>query len=114
MRLLLDAMFAAKLAVELRSRGIDATAIDGDSSFLALSDQKVFLIAQLECRVVVTENVRHFRPLAEQAYGVGDGHPGTIFVARSQHSVGSPLSALVQVAKDHPGDDDLRNRELWL
>lgn len=107
-------MFAAKLAVELRDRGIDATAIDGDSSFLALPDQKVFLIAQAECRVVVTENVRHFRPLAEQAFAAGDGHSGIIFVARSQHSVGSLLSVLVQVAKKHPTDDDLRNRELWL
>ena len=113
MRLLLDAMFAAKLAAELRDRGIDATAIDGDSSLLALSDQKLFVISQVECRVVVTENVRHFRPLAEQAFGAGDGHPGMIFVARSHHSFGSLLSALVQVAKDHP-DDDLRNRELWL
>lgn len=107
-------MISATVAERLMERGIEAAAIDGNRALVALPDIDVFAMAQRERRSVVTENVRHYRPLAAQAVDAGDGHCGVLYVASSRHGIGALLDLLERAAAQHPGDDDLRNREVWL
>ena len=64
MRLLLDEMYASAVAVELRARGHDVLSVhEADPVLGGASDAKVLSAAVSAERVLVTENVRDFRPL---------------------------------------------------
>ncbi|MFN8221747.1 MAG: DUF5615 family PIN-like protein [Gaiellales bacterium] len=78
MRLLLDEMFAAFIAVELRSRGHDVVSVH-ESPGSGTLDEDVFEFARSGGRAVVTENVVDFRPLAEALVGAGESHAGVVF-----------------------------------
>jgi predicted nuclease of predicted toxin-antitoxin system len=56
-KLLLDAMYSPERAVQLRRRGHDVVAARAFSDLEAASDVELLAVAQLEERVVVTENV---------------------------------------------------------
>ena len=82
MRLLLDEMFPPAVAEGLRRRGIDAVAIQETPSLRGLPDPEVFVVAQLEHRGLVTENISDFVPL-ESAWRAEheDPHHGLVLVA---------------------------------
>lgn len=95
-RLLLDEMFAAQIAAELRGRGYDVLALVADPDLRALTDPQVYEWATNRGRRVVTENVQDFRPLV--AAGAG---PGVLFTSsrtfpRSRRNPGPLLDALEQ------------------
>ncbi len=114
MRLLLDAMYAARIAAALVDQGVVAEAIDGDPALLGLPDEGVMDRARSRGLAVVTENHADFCRLGRAAIGSGLGHPGLVLVPAHRREVGWLLRELVRLAGEHPGDDDLRDREVWL
>jgi predicted nuclease of predicted toxin-antitoxin system len=64
LRLLLDEMYAPAVAVELRARGHDVLSVhEADPALVGAADSEVLSAAVSAERVLVTENVRDFRPL---------------------------------------------------
>jgi hypothetical protein len=118
LRLLLDEMLTPRVAVALREHGVDALAIQELPSLLGKADPHLLHVGRETRRVVVTNNVRDFRMLQRDAHAAGAWHQGIILIPStmpcSRRGVGRMVLALAAVAAAHPGDDDLRDRELWL
>ena len=92
MRLLLDEMYSASVAEQLRIRGHDVVSIH-DQGFRWLEgapDKEVFAAAQVEGRAVVTENVADFRHLEATALGRGDQYAGLVFTTNRRFPRGDP------------------------
>lgn len=111
--LLLDEMFAPRIAEQLRDRGHDVVALVADPSLRALSDPEVYRWAGDRDRRVVTENVRDFRTLV-----VADPHPGVLFTSsrtfpRSRRSTGPLVDALERWPQG-PAEAAFRPPEDWL
>jgi hypothetical protein len=113
-RLLLDAMYAARIAAALVEHGVEAEAIDGDPALLGLSDDGVMERARARGLVVVTENHADFCRIARMSVQTGVGHPGLVLVPAQRREIGWLIRELRRLAAEHPGDDDLRDREIWL
>jgi predicted nuclease of predicted toxin-antitoxin system len=118
-RLLLDEMLSPVIARELQARGYDAEAVAGHSDREALPDAEVLALARAQRRVIVTNNVRDFRPLhVEAVMPGGPGHYGMIFMAgnyrRTKSDIGRIIAALEAKMKQYPGDEALVNAEEWL
>ena len=119
MRLLLDEMFSPAIAQALRARGHDVEAIKEHQDWIGLSDRDVIALARREQRAIVTDNLRHFRPLhAELIAPGGEGHAGLVFVPtthrRTKADVGRLITALEAKLAEFPGEADLANGETWL
>ena len=119
MKLLLDEMLSPAIARELRSRGHDVEAVAGDPEREALPDPEVLGFARAEHRALVTNNLRDFRPLHQEAITPGGtGHYGMIFVPgsyrRTRADTGRIIAALEAILAQHPGEADLANGEAWL
>ena len=119
MRLLLDEMYTPAVAAELRARDHDVVSVhDGTHAFLAgASDADVLAAARREERVLVTENVRDFRPLESALLADGSHHAGLVYTSNRQFPRGDPattgrliraLDALLRAAPD------LRDRAIFL
>lgn len=82
MRLLLDEQLSAVIAEALRARGHDVVAAQepdrGD--WRGLDDTALFEVAQAEGRAIVTDNVAHFRVLAQQSLDAGRPHFGVLYL----------------------------------
>lgn len=92
--LLLDEMFAPRIADLLRARGHDVVALVADPQLRALADPDVYRWAGDQARRVVTENVRDFRSLV-----AADPLTGVLFTSsrtfpRSRASTGLLVDAL--------------------
>ncbi len=119
MKLLLDEILTPAIARELRSRGHDVQAVAGHPDREALSDLDLLLLARAEQRVVVTNNLRDFRPLHHEAILPGGaGHYGMIFIPgnyrRTKADTGRIITALEALLARYPGENDLVNGETWL
>jgi predicted nuclease of predicted toxin-antitoxin system len=118
-RLLLDEMLSPATARELSVRGHDVQSVAGHPEREALPDAEVLALARAERRVIVTNNVRDFRPLhAEAVMPGGPGHFGMIFMSgsyrRTKNDIGRIIAALETKLAQYPGEDDLANAEEWL
>lgn len=115
--MLLDEMLAPSIARGLRERNLDAVAVL-ELRLQGSSDASLIQIGRKTRRVIATKNVRDFRKLQNQSFADGDGHFGLILIASdvdcSRAATGRVVVMLARIAEHHPGDDDLRNRELWL
>lgn len=92
MKLLLDEMYSATVAEQLRARGRDVISIH-DPSHRRLEgapDEEVFATAAVEDRALVTENVPDFRRLEAQALVRGEQPPRLIFTTNRQFPRGDP------------------------
>lgn len=92
--LVLDEMFAPRIAELLRARGHDVLALVADPGLRALTDPDVYRWAGGQARRVVTENVRDFRSLV-----ASDPFPGVLLTSsrtfsRSRASTGVLVDAL--------------------
>lgn len=117
MRLLLDEHYTPEIAERLRRRGHDAVAVSERRELRGLADEVHF--ASSGRRAIVTENVGDFRPLLATAARAGTVNYGLICVSarrfpRSMDTVGRTIHALDALLRAHPGDDALRDREVWL
>lgn len=118
MRLLLDDMLSPDIEEPLRERGHDVQAIAGSAN-VELDDPEVMDLARSQQRVVVTNNVRDFRPLHIAAVQPGGaGHYGMVFTAgdfrRTKADTGRIVQALEAKLAANPGLEDLANAEDWL
>jgi predicted HAD superfamily phosphohydrolase len=118
-RLLLDEMFSPVIARELRKRGHDVESVAGTPGREAMSDPQVLALARAERRAVVTDNLRDYRPLHNEAIVPGgDGHFGMIFMPgtyrRTKADIGRIIAALEAILTEYPGETDLANGEAWL
>ena len=119
MKLLLDEMLSPVIARELRERGHDVESVAGNPGREAMSDTDVLALARAEHRAIVTNNLRDYRPLHNEAIVPGgDGHFGMIFMPgtyrRTKADIGRIIAALEAILAHHPGENDLANGEAWL
>jgi hypothetical protein len=118
-KLLLDEMLSPAIARELRERGHDVEAIAGHPDREALPDSEVLALSQAEHRAIVTNNVRDFGPLHNEAIiPGGTGHHGMIFIPgtyrRTKDDIGKIVTALEALLAQHPAEDGLANGEARL
>lgn len=119
MRLLIDEMYPAAIAEQLRRRGHDASALTERPEARSLSDAAIFALAHAERRVVVAANVVDFVPLANTAEQRGEVHHGLVLVDPMKFSRGKPRTVgrlvreLERLLDDEPGDR-ARSLRRWL
>ncbi len=119
MKLLLDEMLSPAIARDLRAHGHDAESVAGHPDRETLSDPEVLALSRAGHRALVTNNLRDFRPLHNEAISPGGaGHFGLIFMPgsyrRTRADTGRIVAALETVLSQYPGDRDLANGEAWL
>ena len=112
-------MYGPAVAAGLRGRGHDAASLH-DPAHAHLSgapDPEVLAVAIEEGRVLVTENVRDYRPLEGQLLAAGSHHAGLLYTSNRQFPRGDPATtgrlvrALDELLREAP---DLRDRSLFL
>lgn len=120
MRLLVDEMWPATLAEQLRRRGHDAVAVTERPDLAHRSDDVIFDQAGSEGRVVFTENVPDFVPLAIGVLSAGGTFPGLLLTSNAAWPRGNPrtlgrvVRALDAFLSAHPSDTALQGRMEWL
>lgn len=105
MKLLLNEMWSAEIARQLRARGLDAlAATEAPTRYRGVPDHDVFQRAREDGRVIVTDNVPDFVALVVEAASRGESHPGVVFAVRpafdrsTPRVVGRMVRALVALA----------------
>jgi len=91
-RLLLDEMYPAVVAEQLRGRGHDVVSVH-DPDYRRLQgapDAEVFAAALTDDRALVTENVVDFRRLEAEALVGGEAHAALVFTSNRQFPRGEP------------------------
>jgi hypothetical protein len=90
-KLLLNEMWAAAIARQLRERGVDAiAATEAPDRYRGVPDHEVFARARADGRVIVTDNVPDFAALVADAASRGEMHPGVVFAVRPAFDRGHP------------------------
>lgn len=116
MKLYLDEMISPDVSCALRERGHDAAGA-ADGGMLGAYDAAQFARAIHERRALVTYNVRDFALLARAATTAGRDHWGLVLV-NDRHlppsDLGGLIGALHGFLKRHPGQDELKNRVVFL
>ena len=117
MKVLLDAQLSHVIAQLLVERGHDAEAVTSrDDLADNTPDAQLMEIAHAEARVLVTNNIKDFRPLAAQRIASGQGHAGLILISSNTprtRAANKPLAdAIEQLMLDNP--DGLPNSERWI
>lgn len=80
MKLLLNEMWSAEIARQLRRRGHDVVAAtELPARYRAIPDHDVFARAREDGRTIVTDNVSDFATLVADAASRGETHPGVVF-----------------------------------
>ncbi len=95
-------MVSAAIAVQLRSRGHDVTAVTEDTALVALADGQVLEMAAAAGRALVTANIRDFVRLDQQWRAAGRTHGGLVFVStktfpQDRSYIGALVAALVRL-----------------
>lgn len=91
MKLLLNEMWSAEIARQLRARGVDVVAAtELPLRYRGAPDHDVFTRAREDGRAIVTDNVPDFATLVADAASRGEGHPGVIFAVRPAFDRGNP------------------------
>lgn len=116
MKLLLDEQLSPQLAVALREAGIDAVAVKERTELIGLPDPALFDAARNDGRVVVTNNIKDFRPLAAQCLAAGGTHPGLILLpstrSRTRQATAALATAIADVVATNPAGLD--SAEAWI
>ena len=92
MKLLLDEMYPAVVAEQLRARGHDVVSVhDVEYRYLeGAPDEEIFGAALAEDRALVTENIPDFRRLEADALARGEVHAMLVFTSNRQFPRGEP------------------------
>jgi predicted nuclease of predicted toxin-antitoxin system len=116
-KLLLDDMWSAAIAQQLRRRGYDVIAVKERPDLRGQPDASLFSIAQAEHRTIVTENVADFRVLASNDLQQGRSYAGFIittnrrFPRHDRRTTGRLVEALDRLLYR---DSIATNVEHWL
>ena len=119
MRLLIDEMYPATIAEQLRRHVHDASAVTERVELRSLADPAIFAIAQDERRAVVTENIVDFVPLADATERRGKTHCGLVLVDPVKFPRGNPritgriVRELLKLLAEQPSDQP-RSVRFWL
>lgn len=118
MRLLLDEMYPPDLARDLCRKGRDVIAVAERADLRERDDEGLLRAASAEHRVLLTENVKHFRPIAERLQGEGTAYVGLLFTSartfpRARSQLRPLFAALDRYLAEHP-DDALADSWDWL
>lgn len=119
MKLLLDEMYARAIAVGLRARGHDVASASERDDLRSAADAVIFEAMQSEARVIVTNNVRDFMPLAQQALQTGSTFYGIVFTSdkslpRNKANVGTFVVQFEALLAAHAADEGLPATIEWL
>ena len=124
MRLLLDEMWSARIAVQLRRRGFDVVAVtepEYADRYRNTEDELVFARAQEDGRAVVTDNVVDFESIRIGYEARAEAHHGLIYATaphfdRNQPAavIGQMVQALDQLLRSLPAEHEPFNRAHWL
>ena len=116
MKALLDEQLSVEIARELRRRGGDVDAVTERPELIGASDERLMEQAMQEDRAVITNNLRHFRPIAAQRLAQGQQHAGLILLpsrrARNRAATGALADAIEAVIRAHP--DGIPGTEHWI
>jgi predicted nuclease of predicted toxin-antitoxin system len=98
-RLLLDEMFSPVIAAALRDLGHDVTAIAEQPALRAATDEEAFAFAAAQGQWLLTENVKDFQPILQQAMQAGTPAVGLLFTSsrafpRSRRNPGPLIHAI--------------------
>jgi predicted nuclease of predicted toxin-antitoxin system len=118
-RLLLDEHYSPEIARQLRTRGHDVVAVAERAALVGLSDDELLRRMAQERRVIVTNNVKDFVPLANRAALGADDHYGLLLTSdrsmpRRSDAIGRFVDALDAFLQRHQGEDSYRNQVQWL
>lgn len=119
MRLLLDEMYMPAIAELLRERGHDAESVSERADLRSAPDGVLFDAAQAESRVIVTNNVRDFMPLAQHALQSDLAFHGIVFTSdrslpRSKANTGTYVDLLHALLAGHMHEERLPAGVAWL
>jgi hypothetical protein len=112
-KLLLDEMYAGKLAQLLRDQGIDAVTVT-ELGLAARSDADVFAAAAEGGYVLLTENVSDFAQLCSEHVGAGRHHFGVLIALSSRFSRRPAGYAAIAAAVAAVAGDRLVDRLVYL
>ncbi len=119
MRLLIDELFPPSIAVQLRARGHDATAVQEEAELRGLPDTELFAEAQRRERAILTENVADFLLLDAEYRARQRAHWGLVFTTNRNFPRGRPgtIGALVRaldILFDDEPTSEPSSRVVWL
>lgn len=109
MKLLLNEMWSAEIARQLRRLGIDAlAATEAPLRYRGIPDHDVFARAREDGRTIVTDNVPDFAALVAEAASRGEPHPGVVFALRPSFDRAHPriVSRMVRALAALAGSED--------
>lgn len=116
MKALLDEQLSPQIAALLRERGYDVVAVADRADLTGATDKIILDVAASEGRVVITNNIKDFRPLAAARLARAQSHGGLILLpssrARTRAAVARLTDAIETVLRDHP--DGLDSSERWI
>jgi hypothetical protein len=112
-KLLLDEMYAGKLAQVLRDQGIDAATVT-ELGMAGRPDADVFATAADGGYALLTENVSDFSRLCSEHIAAGRHHPGVLIALSSRFSRRPAGYAAIAAAVAAAAGDRLDDRLVYL
>jgi hypothetical protein len=118
-KLLLDELYAKKIAEQLRKRGHDVVSVKERPELEGLSDDALFALMPAEQRAILTENWADYDRQMRKATEEGTTHYGIVFTSRrrlprSRETIGLYIRVLDDFLGRHPAVDALLNSSRWL
>jgi Domain of unknown function (DUF5615) len=92
LKLLLDEMYTAAVAEQLRERDQDVIAVAERADLRGTPDEDLLIWAQTEDRALVTDNQRDFIPLHHRYIASGHDHKGLILTNNRRFPRGQPAT----------------------
>ena len=119
MRLCLDEHYAAQIAVALRERGHEVTAVNERRELRGLDDRPLLAVMQTERSALLTENVSDFMPLVQELAARNEDHWGVVLsspesMPRGTGTIGLFVGSLHRFLVERPAEDGLLNQISWL
>jgi len=118
-KLLLDELYAKKIAEQLRARGHDVVSVKERPDLEGLRDEQLFPLLPAEQRAILTENWADYDRLMRRAADEGMTHYGSLFssrhqLPRSRETIGLYVRVLDDFLSRHPADDAILNSSRWI
>lgn len=116
-KVLLDAQLSHAIAAILTARGDDADAITARADVPDdLPDDEVMELAHREGRVVVTNNIKDYKPIAAARLRAGKSHCGLILVSPNTTRTKAANQALADAIEAHirANPKGLAETERWI
>ena len=118
MRLLLDEQLSPAIAEQLKARGHDVVSV-AEAGLTGVSDIQVLSSAARDRRVVVTNNIKDFRPLHADTLKMSTAHYGILLVPTGKYSLkrdqlGPLITALDHLLVQLPAEDAIRDTEYFI